>query len=234
MTAEPRRNSRDSRAPSPSAPRQNVAGDPMGPELEPPANGAGPVTATVTRRVKPGHEAAYEEFLAGIGGAARAFPGYLGEEVFRPAGAGWEYQMVYRFDSPAHLRAWLDSAERAAWLKRAEPHVAGPLRTQYLTGLEGWFTLPAQPGAPPPAPYKMAIVTWVAIFPLITLVVVVSAPLVGPLPLVARLAVTTLVTVSLMTWVVMPRMTRLLRRWLYPGPGGRSSQLLTKEVNHAG
>jgi antibiotic biosynthesis monooxygenase (ABM) superfamily enzyme len=65
----------------------------------------------------------------------------------------------------------------------------------------------------------MAIVTWAAIFPLITLVVVVSAPLTGPLPLVPRLAVTTLVTVSLMTWVVMPRMTRLLRRWLYPGPG---------------
>jgi len=191
----------------------------MSPGLVPPADGAGPVTATVTRQVKPGHEAAYEEFLAGINGAARAFPGYLGEEVFRPAsGAGGEYRMVYRFDSPAHLRAWLDSAERAAWLSRAEPHVAGPLRAQYLTGLEGWFTLPAQPGAPPPATYKMAIVTWTAIFPLITLVVVVSAPLMGTLPLVPRLAVTTLVTVSLMTWVVMPRMTRLLRRWLYPGP----------------
>jgi antibiotic biosynthesis monooxygenase (ABM) superfamily enzyme len=178
---------------------------------------AGPVTATVTRRVKPEHEAAYEEFLAGIGGAARAFPGYLGEEVFRPAGGpGGEYRIVYRFDSPAHLRAWLDSPERAAWLARAEPHAAGPLRARYLTGLEGWFTLPAEPGAPPP-PYKMAILTWVTIFPLITLVVLVSAPLIGSWPLVPRLAVTTLVTVSVMTWVVMPRVTRLLRRWLYPG-----------------
>ena len=179
---------------------------------------AGPVTATVTRRVKPGHEAAYEEFLAGINGAAKAFPGYLGEEVFRPAGgAGGEYRIIYRFDSPAHLRAWLDSGERAAWLARAEPHVAGPMRTEFLTGLESWFTLPAQPGAPPPPSYKMAILTWATIFPLITLVVVVSAPLLGHLPLVPRLAVTTLVTVSLMTWVVMPRVTRLLHRWLYPG-----------------
>src|SRR5262249_6390980 len=150
----------------------------------------------------PGHEAAYEEFLAGINGAARAFPGYLGEEVFRPAGAGGEYRMVYRFDSPAHMRAWLYSGERAALLSRAELHVAGPLPDQCLTGREGWLTLPAQPGARPPAPYKMAIVTWTAIFPLITLVVVVSAPLMGTLPLVLRLAVTTLVTVSLMTWVV--------------------------------
>jgi len=189
-------------------------------EPEVPAGAAGPVTATVTRRVKPGHEAAYEEFLADISGAAKAFPGYLGEEVFRPAGgSGGEYRIVYRFDSPAHLRGWLDSSERAAWLNRAEPHVVGPMRTQVLTGLESWFTLPALPGAPPPPAYKMAVLTWVTIFPLITLVVVVSAPLIGHLPLVPRLAVTTLVTVSLMTWVVMPRVTWLLHRWLYPGRG---------------
>jgi uncharacterized protein len=188
----------------------------MGVDPEPPT-ADGPVTTTVSRRIKPGHEAAYEAFLAGISSAARAFPGYLGIEVFRPApGASDEYRTVYRFDSVAHLRSWLDSAERAAWLQRAEPHVAGPMRTQVLTGLEGWFTLPTRPGVAPPPAYKMALVTWVTIFPLITLVVVVSAPLLGSLPLVVRLAATTAVTVSLMTWMVMPRMTRLLHRWLYP------------------
>jgi uncharacterized protein len=190
----------------------------MGVEAELPPGGAeGPVTTTVTRRVRPGHEAAYEGFLSGISGAARAFPGYLGVEVFRPApGQGGEYRTVYRFDSLVHLHAWLESAERAAWLARAEPHVAGPMRTQVLTGLESWFTLPTRPGVAPPPPSKMALVTWVTIFPLITLVVVATAPLVGGWPLVARLAVTTALTVPLMTWVVMPRVTRLLHRWLYP------------------
>jgi antibiotic biosynthesis monooxygenase (ABM) superfamily enzyme len=193
----------------------------MGVDPELPAEVEGPVTTTVTRRVKPGHEAAYEGFLTGISGAARAFPGYLGVEVFRPAPGGTdEYRMVYRFDSAAHLRAWLDSAEHTAWLARAEPHVAGPIQSQVLTGLEGWFTLPTQPGVPPPPAYKMALVTWATIFPLITLVVVATAPLVGDWPLVVRLAVTTGVTVPLMTWVVMPRVTRLLRRWLYPDRPG--------------
>jgi len=66
----------------------------------------------------------------------------------------------------------------------------------------------------------MAVLTWATIFPLITLVVVASAPLLGPLPLVVRLAVTTGATVPLMTWVVMPRVTRLLHRWLYPDRPG--------------
>jgi uncharacterized protein len=182
-----------------------------------PTGGTGPVTTTVTRRIKPGHEPLYEQFLEGIIAAASRFPGHLGAEVFRPqTAAAGPYRIVYRFDSAAHLQAWLDSPEHAAWLERAEPHVIGLPQRQVLTGLEGWFTLPTQPGLPPPPLYKMALVTWATIFPLITLVVVATAPLVGGWPLVARLAVTTGVTVPLMTWVVMPRVTRLLHRWLYP------------------
>jgi antibiotic biosynthesis monooxygenase (ABM) superfamily enzyme len=184
----------------------------------PPDDSEGPVTTTVTRRIKPGHETAYEAFLEGIIAAASRFPGHLGVEVFRPAtAAAGEYRIVYRFDTAGHLRRWLDSDEHADWLQRAEPHVAGPMRTEFLTGLESWFTLPEQPGLPAPPPYKMAILTWATIFPLITLVVVVLTPLIRTLPLVVRLGITTLATVPLMTWVVMPRVTRLLRRWLYPG-----------------
>jgi uncharacterized protein len=182
----------------------------------PPADSAGPVTTSVTRRVKPGHEEDYESFLEGIIAAASGFPGYLGVEVFRPDGPDDEYRIVYRFDGADHLRDWLDSDEHQAWLERAEPHVIGPMRTQFLTGLESWFTLPGQPGAPPPPPYKMALLTWLTIFPLITGVVIVLGPLIAGIPLVPRLGITTAVTVPLMTWIAMPRVTRALRGWLYP------------------
>jgi antibiotic biosynthesis monooxygenase (ABM) superfamily enzyme len=176
-----------------------------------------PVTTTVTRRVRPGHEALYEQFLAGIISAASKFPGHLGVEVFRPqSAAAGDYRTVYRFDSAEHLRTWLESYEHAAWLERAEPHVIGPVRRRFVTGLEGWFTLPGQPSAPPPSPYKMALLTWITIFPLITAIVAITGPLLEGLPLAARLAITTALTVPLMTWVVMPRVTRLLRRWLFP------------------
>jgi antibiotic biosynthesis monooxygenase (ABM) superfamily enzyme len=181
-----------------------------------PPEAGGPVTTTVTRRVKPGHEAAYEEFLEGIIAAAGRFPGHLGVEVFRPDSPRSDYRTIYRFDTAEHLRAWLDSEERAALLERAEPHVVGPMRTSFVTGLETWFTLPGQPGSAPPPPYKMALLTWVTIFPLITAIVAVTGPLLEELPLAVRLGITTALAVPLMTWVVMPRVTRLLRGWLYP------------------
>jgi uncharacterized protein len=175
----------------------------------------GPVTTTVTRRVKPGHEALYEQFLAGIIAAASRFPGHLGVEVFRPASAaGGEYRIVYRFDSAEHLRAWLDSREHSAWLERAEPHAIGPVHRRFVTGLESWFTLAGQ--ATPPPPYKMAILTWITIFPLITVIVALTGPLLADLPLGVKLGITTALTVPIMTWVVMPRVTRLFRGWLYP------------------
>jgi uncharacterized protein len=176
-----------------------------------------PVTTTVTRTVKQGHEAFYEQFLKGIIAAASEFPGHLGVEVFRPESAtAGDYRIVYRFDSAEHLRDWLDSDEHAAWLERAEPHVVGPMRTDFVTGLESWFTLPGRPGIAPPPPYKMALLTWITIFPLITGVIVALGPLIEDLSLVPRLGITTAVTVPLMTWVVMPRVTRLMHAWLYP------------------
>jgi uncharacterized protein len=183
----------------------------------PPDTGTAPVTTTVTRRVRPGHEAAYEEFLRGIIAAASVFPGHLGVEVISPQSAAMgEYRTVYRFDTGEHLRAWLDSSEHAAWLERAEPHVIGPIHTSFVTGLETWFTLPGAHGVAPPPPYKMALVTWITIFPLITLIVAVTGPLLEGLPVAVRLGITTAIAVPLMTWVVMPRVTRLLRGWLYP------------------
>lgn len=62
----------------------------------------------------------------------------------------------------------------------------------------------------------MAIVTWLAVFPLITVILVLFGPLLGLLPMLLRTLVPTAVMVSLMTYVIMPRLTRLFSFWLYP------------------
>ena len=176
-----------------------------------------PVTAVASRRVKPGREREFEEWATGILAAANGFPGYLGSEVLRPGDAPGddEYRIVFRFDQASNMRAWEHSEERRRWLRRAEPLIHEE-RVHVLTGLETWFTLPSKPGEPAPPRYKMVAVTWLAVYPLITLILVVFGPLLGVLPTLLRTMVLTAVMVTLMTYVIMPRMTRLFSFWLYP------------------
>jgi antibiotic biosynthesis monooxygenase (ABM) superfamily enzyme len=176
-----------------------------------------PVTAVASRRVKRGREREFEEWVSGILAAANEFPGYLGSEVLRPGDAPGddEYRIVFRFDRESNLRAWEISEERRRWLRKAEPLIHEE-RVHVLTGLETWFTLPWKAGEPSPPRYKMALVTWLAVFPLITVILVLFGPLLGLLPMLLRTLVLTAVMVSLMTYVVMPRLTRLFSFWLYP------------------
>ncbi len=192
----------------------------MGEHSEDQGSAAGtnpPVTAVASRRVKRGREREFEEWVSGILAAANDFPGYLGSEVLRPGDAPGddEYRIVFRFDRESNLRAWENSEERRRWLRKAEPLIHEE-RVHVLTGLETWFTLPWKAGEPSPPRYKMAIVTWLAVFPLITVILVLFGPLLGLLPMLLRTLVLTAVMVSLMTYVIMPRLTRLFSFWLYP------------------
>ena len=172
------------------------------------------VTVTVARKVAPGREADFEEWVQGIMEAAAKFPGFLGGGVLRPPRAGREWHVVYRFADAEKQRAWEASAERAAWLARAD-EFARETGTTHVSGLETWFALPGRT-APAPPKWKMAIVTFAAVYPLALLVTVALAPRTAAWPLLLRPVAFAGVLVPLMTWVVMPRLTRLLRRWLYP------------------
>jgi antibiotic biosynthesis monooxygenase (ABM) superfamily enzyme len=176
-----------------------------------------PVTAVASRRVKRGRKREFEEWASGILAAANDFPGYLGSGVLRPGDAPGddEYRIVSRFDRESDLRAWENSDERHRWLRKAEPLIHDE-KVQVLTGLETWFTLPWKAGEPLPPRYKMAYVTWLAVFPLITVIFALFGPLLSQLPMLLRTLVLTVVMVSLMTYVIMPRLTRLFSFWLYP------------------
>jgi antibiotic biosynthesis monooxygenase (ABM) superfamily enzyme len=179
-----------------------------------------PVTAVASRRVKPGREGEFEEWVGGILGAASAFPGYLGCEVLRPNDPqDDEYRMVFRFDHASNLKRWEGSDERREWLEKARPLLREKEKVQVLTGLETWFTLPSRDGEPAPPRYKMAVVTWLAVFPLISAIFFVLGPVLNALPTLLRTLVLTLIMVTTMTYVVMPRMTRLFSFWLYPKKG---------------
>ena len=176
-----------------------------------------PVTVLYSRRVKPGREADFEAWARGIVAAARQFPGHLGASVLDAPGSR-EYHILFTFADRRSLRAWLDSDERRRWLVRVGELLEADRGLQQLTGLETWFKLPGSnvPTMKPPPRWKMWLVSLVAVYPLVLAFQVLVVPRMARLPLPLRALVFPLVLLTLMTFVVMPMVTRALRRWLGP------------------
>ena len=173
-----------------------------------------PVTVTVARKVAAGREADFEAWVNGVLDTASKFPGFLGAGVLRPPASSQQWHVVYRFEDAATQQAWEHSAERAAWLAKAGDF-ADETGVKRVSGLETWFELPGRT-APAPPKWKMALVTFCAIYPLALAISVFLSPKVTGWPLLARAVVFPAILVPTMTWVAMPWLTRLLQGWLYP------------------
>ncbi len=178
------------------------------------AEQVGPVTISISRRILPGREADYEAWVQGITAEALKFPGHMGVNVIRPCAPSLEYVTIFRFDSYQHSRDWEESTVRADWLARLKGITAGEDAVQKGTGLEFWFSLPELP-ATHPSPHKMALVLLIVVFLLVLAINFLLGPFMTDWPLVGRVFVAVFLQVILMTYIVMPRVTRLLKRWLY-------------------
>lgn len=179
------------------------------------------VTVVVTRRVKPGRESDYESWLSRLQTEARSLPGYLGVTTQRPATGGpREYVSVLRFDSLASLRAFEQSELRARYLAEVQDMVEADAVWKQMTGLEFWFTPPPGTVVPQPSRPRMALLMIVVVFSLVLIIgtgvnaATAWLPFEVPYPL--RLLLTITIEVLLMTYWLMPQLTRRMARWIYP------------------
>ena len=165
------------------------------------------IGVVVSRRVPLVQVEAFEGALRELIGVAADQPGHVAGEVLKgPPGPGsQDYHIVYRFADDASLGAWEAVPARQALVARIDQLAADTGRRE-LTGLEAWFELP--PGQAPPSRHRMALLTWLGIWPLVSLALWGVAPHLGSLPFLARTASITGLTVLAMTYVVMPRLAR--------------------------
>ncbi|MBD2465863.1 antibiotic biosynthesis monooxygenase [Oscillatoria sp. FACHB-1407] len=175
------------------------------------------VTAVISHLIRSGREQGYEEWLHGITQAAQKFKGHLGISVIRPREhVHPEYVVIVRFDHYHHLKQWMESDVRREWVERLQPLVEKPEAIQTLTGLETWFTLSDKPLKPPPPRYKMFLVTWLGVFITLAILSRLLAPLLSRLPLLLSQLIITGLVVCCLTYLLMPQLTKLFRKWLYP------------------
>jgi antibiotic biosynthesis monooxygenase (ABM) superfamily enzyme len=175
-------------------------------------------TGVITHRVRSDKHAEYESWLEEISPLSKAAPGHLDWHIVRPiAGATETYTVIIRFETTEHVKRWMESGERKRLIERVQPLLSGGDDFHISSGLDFWFT-PVGAKAKVPVRWKQFLLTWSAIYPLALGVPHLVSPALGAVgiynTLITTLAVTALV-VYLMVYVVMPRYTRLVQRWLF-------------------
>jgi uncharacterized protein len=181
-----------------------------------PVSADNPITVVRIHYVKEGCEPQFEQEINNHMNEFRASPGNLGISIFRPGKQhDGVYRIVYKFASREELDRWHASPAYLAWQKTEKELTIAPPRTEVLTGLETWFTLPGQHVIRPPTKARMAVVTWIAVLPVSIIISLVTDPFLNTQPFLVQKVVFVSLLVSLLTWVVMPLATRLFARWLF-------------------
>ncbi|PTA43585.1 antibiotic biosynthesis monooxygenase [Micromonospora sp. RP3T] len=187
-----------------------------------------PVTVAVSRRADPARTGEMVAWMRAGTALAESFPGFLGAGFVRSAPGSAEWHVMYRFADADTLRGWEDSPQRHWWLSSAQG-IVEHTRVERRTGIEGWFDRPvdhvvetvgvAEPATPTAPPrWKQAVTIWLAFFPLSLTATLLTARFVADVPLAGRTLLMTLVLTPLMTYLVLPRITRALHWWLHGQP----------------
>lgn len=191
------------------------------PAQKPPA-----VTRIARRRALPGHEEEYEADVREMFTLMKKHPGFCAAELIPPADTGGDYQVVVNWESEAQLADWDNSDDRHDILHRMKAHAEGEPEHRRLSGLEAWFEGPVVPASMKPPRGRMAVVTWMGIWPLASLFIYFLTPIwnrIG-LPFLLGTAINVALIVLCMTWIVAPRLTRWMQWWLVPKKKGEPKQ----------
>ncbi len=173
------------------------------------------ITVSITRTAKEGCEAEFERALHDFVQRSFALPGQLGVHIMRPAPGSdsREYGIIRKFANRDALMEFRTSPEYLEWNQIALDLTEGTGRTEELCGLESWFTLPGTPSRPLPK-WKMAIATFAGVFPTAAILNLTLGRAIQSWPFIPGNAIFAACMVSLLTWAVMPLVTRLLHDWL--------------------
>jgi len=137
-----------------------------------------------------------------------------------PGASSPEFGILRTFSSAAERDAFYASALFKDWDARVRPLTEGEPVHRHLTGLEAWFR---SPNSPPPV-WKMALLTWVAVWPISMAVPAALTPLIGSrVPNVIFAGAVAAGIVLALTWFAMPLLAKLARPWLQPADPSKPS-----------
>lgn len=176
------------------------------------------VTAVISHDVRPGKGADFERWQGKVLKAQEKSPGFMGSELFRPVeGIQDHWVVVFRYDTREHLEAWLDSGMRDRLLEEGRNYFSGYDVRKVGSAFSGWFRFGAGADQAPPN-WKQAMTVVLALYPTVmglNLTAGHEFRLWG-IPGYLGLFFGNVLSVSILTWLLMPLVNRALAFWLRP------------------
>ncbi len=173
---------------------------------------AEPIHIAITRRVRAGREAEFERELHAFFHSSFNQAGGHGVIMLRPlpGSGGRDYGILRSFANAAERDAFYASPAFTAWAERAREFTEGEPEHRAIHGLEAWF----RGSHRPPPRWKMAVLTFIGVYATTLPLTALSRPYLRDWPLPLGNAAFNLMVVPLLTWAVMPVVTKVFARWL--------------------
>lgn len=174
-----------------------------------------PLHVAITRTVKPGCEAAFEQAILSFFAEAQGSNATLGAQLLRPLpGSGSRsFGILRSFASEQDRDAFYASDRFMQWQEAVDPLVEEGYSRRDLHGLEAFFANPGLIHRPPR--WKMAMITWLGVWPAVFVVTsLIGQRLLTGWPFWLAAGLETMIVVAILTWAVMPPLTRLFHPWL--------------------
>ena len=170
----------------------------------------------IMRKVLPGKERNFETILHEFAQQSMATPGCRGVYLLQPTpGSGSnEYGILRTFASSADLETFYRSSLYHQWLAAIAPLIQGEAHYRRMHGLEAWFRSPELCNPPE---WKMALLTWIAVWPVSMVVPPAIDWMFGEkMPNFIFAGLVAAGIVILLTWVAMPLLIWVADAWLGP------------------
>ncbi|MEU6708298.1 antibiotic biosynthesis monooxygenase [Streptomyces wuyuanensis] len=176
-------------------------------------------TAVISHDVLPGREKDFIRWQDRTIKAQEKFPGFMGSELFRPIhGVQDHFVVAFRFDTRDHLEGWLDSEVRERLLAEGTDYFRSYEVRKIGSAFGGWFRFGEGAGAGIPPNWKQAMSVVLALYPTVMILNLTVGQWFNDLGVAGHIAlfIGNVLSVSILTWVLMPLVNRAFAFWLLP------------------
>ncbi|MGW7576096.1 antibiotic biosynthesis monooxygenase [Streptomyces sp. NPDC054765] len=183
----------------------------------PPASEA--VTAVISHVVRPGYEQRFLNWQERTLKAQEKAPGFMGSELFKPVeGVQEHWVVVFRFDSREHLDDWLGSDVRRKLLDEGDTYFTSYDVRKIGSAFSGWFRFDQDKGGGAPPNWKQAMSVVLALYPTVMVLNLTVGYALEKLTVREYIGLffSNVLSVSALTWLLMPAVNRALAFWLVP------------------